>query len=739
MILAGIFLLAGVMAGNANGATVTLVGDFSYMTVGTVRPVRIQVQNSIYRNSSDVFYVSATSNGELTNGMGFSFYLSSQPFENEFVARVNYDALGNGSSEIFYMKALTAVTPVSVNAKVPGVYSVSVAIGAPPTSGGGGGTNPPPGVSAIGVEDVVPYWLVTPTPVEEPFRNQTVRFTITPNAWLGVSTSQSSTSWNYSIGVDMVIDAAGNGRTSTFYLKGQKLNAGTSIHASTDNHFIAAAQDISMVVVQVTALNWAAVDGDHPLDTNPGIAGGVRHFADKSTTTETNENDWRRVAIKAQISPAIPGMVVRLKVFDVDDPSGNSAVDPNGIDGNDNRGSASTLAASLATDSTGLATLFYTVSTRPGDNYRVAATVSSKPLATTDPLRQKFETITTGPGTTQSPASYASTRLTELGRSYLITESGQAQGTEEPFLSTKLLTIWRRLHIEKDSMGVVTTNHIEGSFLRTQYSPTENYTLFELDQPAHALDVNRFENGRLEFKENATSTPIDMVVIGNTAYGVKVKGKVTGLNFYSDSFKLFDDDDFNNHGGLLNGDEGEEIPDVQTTMLQDSDDASLNVLAAAYIRPKYNLTINDSNLPFLANFNDDERYFDQSQYEDDPDRWTIYLINAYQAAISEDGDPNSEFSGVGRLLPGDASHGSFHGAAIFEEGFRDSESTYAASGQPVPAHATRSRLAAFLVGLLLGADGNDGNLMTAFAPNCTNKCFDLNGTSLAKIRSQIHP
>ncbi len=442
LVIVGVLLLGGL----ANAQSVSFVGDFSYMTVGTIRPVRLQVQNSLFPNSIEIFLVSATSNGELSNGLGFSFSMFNGPNENEFVVRVTTDSFGNGYSEQFYMKSLAAVSPLTATTCRGSNWHfpcISQNIGSPP-SGGGTTTNPPPSVSTIGVDERVQYWLVTPEPVEPAFRGYTVRFTIQPNNSVGVAKSSSSNTWGAGIGVDMYIDSSGNGRSETFYLKGLKKSDNTVyLSASSDNHFIASSQTISVRVAQVTMLKWVPYSAEHPIDDNPLGGGGSRHFADKNTVDETNDSKWRRVGIHIKITPAVANMVVRVRGFDVDDPSSSTEIDPNGAAGNDNRELWSGYTANLVTDSTGTAIADIRVSSRPGDNFRLAATVASQTMSTSNPLRQKFDSITT--------YSLDGTRL-RVPDGMILSEWSPtvAVATDDEFISSPMLKIWRPPHIERD-------------------------------------------------------------------------------------------------------------------------------------------------------------------------------------------------------------------------------------------------------------------------------------------------
>lgn len=145
------------------------------------------------------------------------------------------------------------------------------------------------------------------------------------------------------------------------------------------------------------------------------------------------------------------GQTIYFKSFDLDDPSTDAApVDSNGSAGNDNRGGAGTAqqygilspvggngttnSASATTDANGVASADLTVTMQPGDNFMVAASHDSKYLGglTVDRITLKDSGgLVVGAATTKAKAS-------------------------------PMLTVWRRVHVEVDSMGVVTGNNVTG-------------------------------------------------------------------------------------------------------------------------------------------------------------------------------------------------------------------------------------------------------------------------------------
>lgn len=732
----GLFLAAS----TAGAQTLTWVGDFSNMTVGAVRPIHAVGVGSW--NFPDAITVGDFTTGyggggwEVSDGLGFSLNATGPFSPILYNVPLPLDYWGNGTTQTIYMKALTPTTAVqvggcgsTVTCGVTTFFSISGTKPPPPNP------NPAPTVKAIAVGDVVAYWLVTPSPVAPEFRNSTIRFTITPNSQLGAAKSSTSTTWGAAIGVDMTFDAAGNGRTPNFYLKGRLKSSGTtSISASSDNHFAVASQTILMSVSNITSFEWVPYSSAYPLDANPNSGGGLRIFADKNSPYESDSTQpWRMAGLKVRISPAVAGMNVRLKIFDVDDPSSDSAVDPNGSSGNDNRAGTVGMTANLITNANGEAVLYYTVSAQPGDNYRAAAVLSSLPINSGTVARQLLDSVTIdgiGFSSSNGGVQYATT----------------TNSAPHTLVGSPMLTVWRRLHIERDSMDVVTNNHVSGSFYRVQdYSSISGTWAFDLDAGSTPLTPNRFAGGHLIFLETPTSTPRIFSVVSNSSTQVRVKrgkGSPFDLTFSADKFKLYDDDDFNrsNPDGSSwsvseAGDEGEQIPQPDVSFMQDSDELTQNIFTRAYIRPKYDLAGENSRLAFVRNTTGDATHFDNIAHVEDPDFWVVYLLNAYQPDEEDDNDPNDgEFVTVADLMPGASS-----ALVFFVETRTDLENEFLAAGNPIPAHLAELGHVVHYTARLFGAEVGDGGIMGDNTGYCTGGCLSFTGVSLNKIRSALHP
>lgn len=358
-------------------------------------------------------------------------------------------------------------------------------------------------------------------------------------------------------------------------------------------------KNVKVKVWAVESVVFEAIDS--PLDANPNAGGGQRIFPEKQTETDTV--DRKKVRVKAKITPAEANLQVFFKSFDVDDPSSDVApVDPNGAAGDDNRGApkAGTLnMTSAMTDAAGVATVELTMPMQPGDNVKAAA---SGKQAYINGL------VVDGVGLKDSTGAALPTTKGKL---------------------TDLLTVWRKVHVEVDSMGVVTGNQVTGNITGLLPAGAGTGTATgvtvdnSLDDGSPDLDDGapqngRFERGRLTVAGvnvltpvdgngntriaraagmNITSTPLPFTAIDNDLFGnstmsgtltqiVQVGGKyVLRLNVTANSETPIDWPDF--IGGTISVGGG-------PAMAIDDSFAALNSLEVAALRIPYSLVDDDA-------------------------------------------------------------------------------------------------------------------------------------------------
>jgi hypothetical protein len=538
--------------------------------------------------------------------------------------------------------------------------------------------------------------------------NTTEVFTVTQTVpdVLGFSNS-SSGPFTDTIDIAVPLDATGNGESAPFYLNGVGLGQ-TVVSICNDQQYCVWNQ-ASAIVVNVASVEWEAVNS--PLDNNPNAGGGLRIFPDRDTATDT-ATDKTTVVVKIALS-AEHSKAVYLKAFDVDDPStDNTVVDRDGSGGIDNRGTTSTInrdigsiAADLVTGPDGVARIYFQVSKQPGDNFRIAGACL---LPDRDGLK------VSGVGVKDA--------------------ADQPLPTDRAKISP-MLTVWRRLHIEVDTMGPVQGNLAEGSIVGAG-KPAKGQTALTLqplgDRDTAALaDIGRFAPGRITIGD--VGYP---VVAHSKADTITVQGEIAS-DAIGKSFQLFDDDDFNdNDGANFDGDIGEELTEPDRHLVQYSDKPEENVFAPAYVKPIYDLSNPTPKVPFVLNYADTQyqtllsyyyAQFDNKANFGNSDFWTAYLLGAYQGILTEDWDGKGDKASLFGVCD------NRFGASVFLEPGRLKESTRYASNPSVSLAATTAHE---LGHLFRNSDTRDGGLMTW--PN-RRKRATFSDDNLANIRDTVYP
>jgi len=433
--------------------------------------------------------------------------------------------------------------------------------------------------------------------------------------------------------------------------------------------------DVETVVWDMTPEGGAA------LDSNGHFGRGLRLFAEKPTPTTS---PTVTAVARARIRPRLPGQPVYFRSFDVDDPStdrhviqdplpanrGSLPIDPNGRRGNDNQGgagNAGNLSGATTTDDDGRANVTLTVASpaHPGDNYRVAAHEQQDDLN-----RFEADSVT-------------------LGR-------------QDARNVTDMLTVWRRLHVELDSMSAI-PGFSDSPGFRRQGNALHNVTVtgvaagpgntsivqtdhrFTIPVPAGwpsntwPESAGRFQGGVLwqltpaggirifDIVSSTTTGGQLQVTVNNIGAVAPVPGN-PATEVYTDVF----DDDYTSAGGVV-FDRGLLPKALSSDLIGDLD----VVLSWAYVEPVLDgggdaannkaTALPEINMQFrpeernrvyimdgvefpmfnlwsqLVNDNFDARGNAGDNY------WITYLLFAFQQSIEEDYDPNGETGGPPRV------------------------------------------------------------------------------------------
>lgn len=475
-----------------------------------------------------------------------------------------------------------------------------------------------------------------------------------------------------------------NGAGNSFELAGSGVN-GAFLNSNASTGLINKSKDSTVLgrylfeFSRVTKVEYEQIDGtDLGIDENPNTGRGGRIFPDKKDAGDTV--DRRRIRVKAKYGENKAGARIYFRSFDLDDPSANSApidVETTANAGDDNNGNVdgttNTRAGQLSiptpnpnncqpfaagvsclTDATGTATVDFITTRQPGDNFTVAASAN--------------ETYLTGltlaaDGMSLKDTSNVTTPETKPNLNPCESSSVRACRAE-------MLTVWRRLHLEVDSMGTVSGNQISGSVpssvkIRTGANDF-NITTTE------PLDIARFDNGRIDFgvrfAKVVTNSPSAANPPTNPPTQVTYTTTIRINNNYGayvlpggQTFTLYDDDDYNADDTLLDGDSAEPIVRLPESFKYLSDDLqggnysdgkSKNMYGSAYIIPEYTWAesvrqYNQTNLQFELNVEDGtnnatlinvlNRNRDSRNDEKD-DFWIGYILIGYQGPILSDFD-----------------------------------------------------------------------------------------------------
>jgi hypothetical protein len=209
-------------------------------------------------------------------------------------------------------------------------------------------------------------------------------------------------------------------------------------------------------VVAVQKLEWIGTDGqpikdknNHP-DSNARI--GVRIFPDAMSSTGGPQN---KVKVQATIVPGVNDLEVFFRSLDVDDPSTDPVIDPNDMS-QDNHGQPPDgkfegtadnpvmKKTMRMDDKKAIAEAVFEVTMQPGDNFRVVVTCMPKEMVEGNKVKARQPDQK---GTVEDAAGNE------------IKDDDKPAGIK----ATEVLTVWRMLHVEVDSMADPPNPRAQGS------------------------------------------------------------------------------------------------------------------------------------------------------------------------------------------------------------------------------------------------------------------------------------
>jgi hypothetical protein len=444
------------------------------------------------------------------------------------------------------------------------------------------------------------------------------------------------------------------------------------------------------------------VDIDSPVDDNPAHAGGgKRIYPDRRSPTDAVDRSVVGVLAKT----TKPNCPVILRSFDFDDPSTNSEIDPNGRDGHDNFASkcgsfppAGGCEMELTSDANGRALTGFVVTKHPGDNFVIAAGTN----------RNQMSTLTLAP----------------KGDTSVIKDGAGVEVPNSHVAASPMLTVWRRLHVQVDSMAQVTSNHVSGVITGAVRVTSSGGNIASAVRVSVPLVPRRYEGGRITFNGKSFN------IINNTDVRIDlfdIAGDLVSSDRGS-TFTLYDDD---NLGGdfevFLHGDEGFEIPAPDLSLLADSDDPSANLYARACIRPIYDLP-GDGARPFALNIEEHDNPFAGQMDVASEDYWMVYLLGGYQAGLDLSRDPTGGPIRLGESIAGE-------GGTMFLETIRDFLA-HPPSASTLDNGATTT---VHEVGHLLGAQHGDKGIMGNTKKGGSITEIVLAAKSIHRVRRLVSP
>lgn len=210
--------------------------------------------------------------------------------------------------------------------------------------------------------------------------------------------------------------------------------------------------------LMIRSVTWGSVNTAGALSTNripdgpmmPG--GGKRIFADRLRPTDAPEDSGDQVYVRVELSHVVDeAKQIEGYLFDVDDPSSSDVklddekAKPGASPGSDNRGTTLHLGTQLVTVPAGqkIGKIKLKLSTQPGDNFRFAANLDvNEILGGTVMVKEQgpVGNVTYGDGT-------------NAGIYFTQGRGAAVPNQDAKTVKSELLTVWRRLHVELDSMA----------------------------------------------------------------------------------------------------------------------------------------------------------------------------------------------------------------------------------------------------------------------------------------------
>jgi hypothetical protein len=292
-----------------------------------------------------------------------------------------------------------------------------------------------------------------------------------------------------------------------------------------------------------TALDKNPILGNEITVNGKKLGGGVRFFPDATTPL----GQPQKLKVKAKITPAQKDVPIYFRSYDVGDSSGLFSNSAN--TGQDNQGPtvrndgiplegkfdgfATNATVSAMTDTSGIASVTFIVTMQPGDNFKVVATTDQNLVNNMSPLSISAQDILDSTNNNMPLPKHP--------------DMGEPPVMPAKALTSQLLTVWRYVHVEVDSMPAplapnltpaspMQINYIKGNIEEIVIIPIQNNLFLQtfftdqvlrdssFDLQTTPAGTGRFENGNLTIGQSFSTT------IGGNGEKQAVTGPFTQQN-----------------------------------------------------------------------------------------------------------------------------------------------------------------------------------------------------------------
>jgi hypothetical protein len=414
-------------------------------------------------------------------------------------------------------------------------------------------------------------------------------------------------------------------------------------------------------IVRVSIGNYKVEWQEHfwqTVDNNPKIGGGKRIYPGAELVNNTSGDiTLARDTIDVKITtyPPVSDQAFYFKMFDVDDPSANTGPIDDETEDSDNLGTESIhvkqnpAIAPENTNQYGVAVFPVQVSMQPGNNYRLVIHEDDDFF---EGLKAKRN----------------------VNNGVVVNSEGSVIPSN---CMTDMLTVWRKLHVEIDSMSPVAGNSVSGQIMFVGPPVGNLYQLIEIPSINDSIwkdnEDGRFAQGVFTVTIEGVPTPIKVLQYESrniTADGFDTEIVRIGVNpnvVSGQQFVLEDDD-----AAVIDGVDPVVLPRKPNTgfMKKYYNDAYVEPILEPYeVSPYY-----DTNIPFalnvdISNSTSNTYSLSQKDLTSTSVFWSVKVVSAFQPELDQDYD-NEDKATLGIVW--DPLVGRPHGALIYLETIRDS-------------------------------------------------------------------